>query len=592
MKLKKKGLFSSLSSTINAFYILLIVLFVVLTGSILYFVANNQIYKNTETNMQQTLDQKLEYLSFLYRDIFEQFYFLTQNIAVEKLNDSIQSSPQSYLSLTEEVEFFYNRNSNFIDSIYINLGNDAYLITESTQQEVSPSFQKELYYSFENETNEGYFWLNNHEDPIFDQSQDVQSIVYLLNGNQNSLNGLMVVNLKTSFIQNILQDTSMDGGYMMLVDPKGYLVPEEVEENQELNQRIFNLFKEDSLNEQNQEISLNSKEKYWLRNGTVGTNKWELVFVSPKTSLLQSTSVIFLIFLLISLILSVSATFFLQIVRRYISAPIKNLAESMLTTETYHEKLKWSKDVPEELAVLYESYNTLTDRNIHLIEQMTAQQEEKKDLEVALLHAQINPHFLYNTLYSIKGLCEMGENEEASEMISKLSDFFRTSLSKGEEIITIEEEIKNIKSYLYIMEMRYGDFFSYEINVSKELYSYEIVKLSLQPIVENAIYHGVMQNRQKGLLIIEATELENSLLFCVRDNGAGIEDIILEKINREVHTPLVDHTREETGVGLRSVNIRIKNRYGNKYGIRIESIHGEYTEVFISIPKTRGEKNV
>lgn len=592
MKLKKKGLFSSLSSTINAFYILLIVLFVVLTGSILYFVANNQIYKNTETNMQQTLDQKLEYLSFLYRDIFEQFYFLTQNIAVEKLNDSIQSSPQSYLSLTEEVEFFYNRNSNFIDSIYINLGNDAYLITESTQQEVSPSFQKELYYSFENETNEGYFWLNNHEDPIFDQSQDVQSIVYLLNGNQNSLNGLMVVNLKTIFIQNILQDTSMDGGYMMLVDPKGYLVPEDMEENQELNQRIFNLFKEDSLNEQNQEISLNSKEKYWLRNGTVGTNKWELVFVSPKTSLLQSTSVIFLIFLLISLILSVSATFFLQIVRRYISAPIKNLAESMLTTETYHEKLKWSKDVPEELAVLYESYNTLTDRNIHLIEQMTAQQEEKKDLEVALLHAQINPHFLYNTLYSIKGLCEMGENEEASEMISKLSDFFRTSLSKGEEIITIEEEIKNIKSYLYIMEMRYGDFFSYEINVSKELYSYEIVKLSLQPIVENAIYHGVMQNRQKGLLIIEATELENSLLFCVRDNGAGIEDIILEKINKEVHTPLVDHTREETGVGLRSVNIRIKNRYGNKYGIRIESIHGEYTEVFISIPKTRGEKNV
>lgn len=592
MILKKKGLFSSLSSTINAFYILLIVLFVMLTGSILYFVANNQIYRNTEANMQQGLDQKLEYLSFLYRDIFEQFYSLSHDPIVEKLNDSAVSSPQSYLNLTEEVESFYNRNSSFVDSIYISLGGGKYRITESAQQEVNPQFQKDQYDSFENQAHEGYFWLNDHPDPIFSQRQHVQSMVYLIKGSSGSSTGLMIVNLKTNFIQDILQDPSTEGGYMMLLSADGFLVPENALGNKVLNEKISVLYQEDNLDKREQEISIDRKNTYWIRYGVIGTNKWNLVFISPKTSLWQSTSVVFLIFLLISLILAIFAAFFLQIVRRYISIPIQKLAESMLTTETYHEKLSWSKEVPEELAVLYESYNTLTDRNVHLIEQMTAQQEETRELEVALLHAQITPHFLYNTLYSIKGLCEMGENEEASEMISNLSDFFRTSLSRGKEIITIEEEIKNIKSYLYIMERRYGDFFSYQIRVPEELYSYEIVKLSLQPIVENAIYHGVMQNRQKGILIIEAREQDQDVVLSIRDNGAGINENKLIKIEKEIHASYVDRTRTETGVGLRSVHIRLRNRYGNQYGIKIESKPNKYTEVLIRIPKIRGGAHV
>lgn len=182
----------------------------------------------------------------------------------------------------------------------------------------------------------------------------------------------------------------------------------------------------------------------------------------------------------------------------------------------------------------------------------------------------------------------MGMNKEASEMVSKLSDFFRTSLSRGKEIITLKEELKNIESYLYMMEMRYGDFFQYQIIVSEDLYDNLIVKLSLQPLVENAIYHGVMGDRGEGLITIGSELLDDDIIIYVEDNGGGIATDKLERIRAEIKAPYLSGSREDTGVGLRSVDIRLKNRYGEQYGLSITSQVGEYTKVSVRIPKLKG----
>lgn len=586
----KKGFFYSLSSTINAFYIILILLFTFLTGSIIYYVAVTQVSRNTETTMDSVLSQKMSYLSTTYRDVFEQFYGMTKDPAVTQLSETGTLSSTNYLNLSENMEQLFKQNASFVDSLYLNIHGNIF--TQSDQQNLDPQFNHYGLYELNIEGNEDFYWQNNHTDYIFDRNQEVQSVMHILKDNQDNPIGVIVMNLKTSFVERFLNEMSLEDSYMLILSDDTYFVPEDAPENEAINYDLYRLHRKGELTPAIQRLKDEKGETYNIRVATLGTNKWRVALVTPKTELFDSSATLVLLVVVLSLLVVLTAVLFLRMIHRYISSPIKKMADSMLTTTTYHEKLTWSDEIPQELVILYQTYNDLTDRNVQLIEQTTAQQEEKMALEVALLHAQINPHFLYNTLFSIKGLCDLGMNEEASLMISNLSDFFRTSLSRGKEVITIEEEVKNIKSYLHMMEMRYGDFFSYCIAIPEEFYDYQIVKLSLQPIVENAIYHGVMNDRNKGLIEIYSEQTEDAIILVVADNGQGIASDKLKVIKEEIHSPFVTATREETGVGLRSVHIRIKNRYGDRYGMNIESEDGIGTRVYIRIPRLKEGEHV
>ncbi|MEH7254075.1 sensor histidine kinase [Neobacillus niacini] len=224
------------------------------------------------------------------------------------------------------------------------------------------------------------------------------------------------------------------------------------------------------------------------------------------------------------------------------------------------------------------------------MDQIQLEQEEKRQLEFAIMHAQINPHFLYNTMYSIKGLCDMGLNKDASQMISALTSFFRIGISKGREIISIHDEMEHIQHYLFIQEMRYGDDFSYEIEMDKEILTYNIIKLSLQPLIENAIYHGVKQKRGQGKITIRGYQVEDTIHLEVGDNGNGIQPQKLKDILLEMEASYQEK-KKYLGIGLQSVNERIKIHFGNEYGLTIASEPGNGTVVSITIPKTKGEIN-
>lgn len=586
----KKILFRSFSSTINSFYILLIALVTLISGSTVYFYASSQLNENTSEAMDGVLNQKVEYLSFMYQDIFEQFYNLTSSMSVSDLANAGNGSVVDFVDLTNEAESLFNYNSYFIDSVYINI--NGLEITQSEQQ-VFNSADSIDYADYVSQANrEGYFWITNQENNLFSGQQDIQTVGYIVENFSGEPVGLMLMNLNLNFINTTLTELSLENSYMMLLSDRNYYVPENEDIDTQLNELIFDRYQANELSADRTEFSRSVFDSYYIQYETIGTNKWELALVTPKPDLFSSSSSVIVLVILFSGLLFILAGIFLRLVRRYISNPILKLANNMITTETYHEKLDMPEVVPDELKVLYETYNDLIDRNVLLIDQVTSEQKEKMELEVALLQAQISPHFLYNTLYSIKGLSDMGMSDEASQMTSKLSDFFRTSLSRGKEVIYIKDELENIKSYLYIMETRYGDFFDYDITIPESLYPYMIVKLSLQPIIENAIYHGVMNDRKDGKLVISGTEHSDYIELTVHDNGKGIEPEKLERLQTEIKAPYLTSDKKEVGVGLRSVDIRIRNRYGNKYGLQIESQMGEYTKVSIRIPKIRGEEHV
>lgn len=199
--------------------------------------------------------------------------------------------------------------------------------------------------------------------------------------------------------------------------------------------------------------------------------------------------------------------------------------------------------------------------------------------ELQLIQAQVNPHFLYNTLDTIVWLIEGGMTEDAVEMISSLSIFFRTSLSKGNDIIPLSEEERHTLSYLEIQQYRYRDILEFEINIPKELGKIPVPKLSLQPLAENALYHGIKNRRGKGKIIIEGREEDHALVLTVSDNGQGMTPERLHEVQEAIRTG-----RRE-GFGLAAVAERIALYYGSGYGMKILSEEGKGTRIELRLGK-------
>lgn len=211
------------------------------------------------------------------------------------------------------------------------------------------------------------------------------------------------------------------------------------------------------------------------------------------------------------------------------------------------------------------------------------QEEERKQhmIQLELLQAQVSPHFLYNTLDTIVWMIECDKSDEATEMVVALSDFFRLVLSKGKEFISIRMEEQHIRSYLQIQEKRYHDIMEYHIALSPELYEYQIPKMTLQPIVENALYHGIKCKRSKGIIDISGELTGNLIYLTVSDDGAGMDEENLKNLSHEILKPCKETDR---GFGLANVNERIRMYFGEEYGIHIESAPGRGTKITIVIP--------
>lgn len=269
-----------------------------------------------------------------------------------------------------------------------------------------------------------------------------------------------------------------------------------------------------------------------------------------------------------------------------ITEPIRKLCEVTKLAGRGDFAVRAQEKSDDELAVLSASFNQMVEKIGRLVEDIRGEQINLRVTELKLLQAQINPHFLYNTLDAIIWLAEAGEKEQVVMMVSSLSDFFRTTLSKGRDYISIQEEEAHIRSYLQIQQFRYRDILEYEIRIPEELYQYQILKLTLQPLVENALYHGIKYKRGMGRIRVTGELADGNLLFVVHDDGMGMDRRRLEDVRHLIRGEFQGEN-EKSGFGLSNVEQRIRLNYGPEYGLEIESEYREWTEVRVKIPAVK-----
>lgn len=400
-----------------------------------------------------------------------------------------------------------------------------------------------------------------------------------------SMKAIVLIDLNYSSIEGILSNVMpKEQGYIYLLSDIGEMVyhPQQ--------QLIFNKVKDENtdiittIDNNHEQVD----DKVYVSFDT-GIERWKTVAVMDSTVVYRNTIVNTIIYFIVALMVVAVSFFVSHFFSNWFTRPLRKLSEQM--EKVQHGELTASVDVTseDEIGQLSESFNVMTSRIKSLVERIVIEQEEKRQYELNALRAQINPHFLYNTLDSIIWMAECDRNDEVIEMTSALSKMLRASISNQKSGVTLGLELQNALNYLKIQKLRYSNKLDYAVNVDQELYTKKAAHLVLQPLVENAIYHGVKEKQGVGSIVITAFEEgqeKRELIIKVADTGVGMSD-------DEIASVLSKEGKDPYSIGIKNVNKRIALIYGEEYGLSIESEIGIGTTVTIRIPSldimTEGE---
>lgn len=321
---------------------------------------------------------------------------------------------------------------------------------------------------------------------------------------------------------------------------------------------------------------------------TISNTGWKVAVFTNNSQIYSVFYSFITIVAIVTFVLSIIYAWIIYMIVKQVTYPLYRLQSEMNKVRdlNYEEKKKVYRKGNKEIVQLEDTYNEMMKRIRDLAEKIVQEQENQRKSELKALQNQINPHFLYNTLDSIIYMIDKGENQKAEEMIVALSKFFRISISKGRTIIPLKDEIEHVRNYLLIQKIRFGEHFSYYINVDQDLYQYSCLKLILQPLVENAIEHGLNDDENDGRIDINVYQDEKNIIFEVKDNGYGISEERLKTI----YQSFKDDSIHE-GVGLKNVYQRVKIYYGDSADLIINSIIDEGTIIRIIIPKEEAKKH-
>ena len=321
---------------------------------------------------------------------------------------------------------------------------------------------------------------------------------------------------------------------------------------------------------------------YQIRSELSPYTGWRTVGVFSMDEVMSSVNtIVYILFtcVIISLVLVVIVSFKFS---RTLTNPIFKLKRLMKQAESGDLTVRFNFQHNDEIGELGQSFNHMIARIDQLIQMVYVEQENKRTAEMKSLQEQIKPHFLYNTLDTISWMARDYDAEDIVRLVDALTNMFRIGLSHGKDIITVKEEITHVSNYLYIQKIRYKDKLNYVIHVDESLYAIEVPKLILQPLVENAIYHGVKAKRGGGTITITGVPEGENLVFTVQDDGAGMLQEKVEELNRRMSERSV--LDEKKSFGLFYIRERIQLCYGKGYGVHVESTLGEGTRVTITLP--------
>jgi two-component system sensor histidine kinase YesM len=306
---------------------------------------------------------------------------------------------------------------------------------------------------------------------------------------------------------------------------------------------------------------------------------WKIISIVPLEEITIENKQITKILLIIAMLCLVFAFAASYLVSYTITRPILKLVSIMRKVKLGKMDLRVEFNSNDEIGMLGEGFNNLMEKVQELMKEIYNEQKWKREYEFKLLQSQIKPHFLYNTLETIISFIKLDMKENAVKTTKSLAGFYRTSLSKGNDIITISNEVDLNSNYLSIQKLRYTEYLDYKLEFDEEILKYSIPKLTLQPLIENSIYHGLKQKEEKGHLIIKGYKEDNKIKIEVIDDGVGIsKDRIYSLLNPS------NEVDKSIDFGISSINSRLKLLYGEKYGLEIESELGEYTKIIVNLP--------
>lgn len=319
-------------------------------------------------------------------------------------------------------------------------------------------------------------------------------------------------------------------------------------------------------------------KRYLVTASVIPTLDWLMIGLTPVNELTKAGKAMTQIIYVVGIIAALISTFFSLRVSRSVTKPLIYLTDTMKKFGKGDLFVRVPVLYEDEIGILSEEFNKMSEQIRQLVDQVYREQRAKKKSELAALQAQINPHFLYNTLNSVSSLIKMNCPDEAFIMIQAIGTFYRTSLSDGKTLIPLEQEITNIENYIKIQKVRYGNKIEYEIDIENEILQEWIVKLTLQPLVENSIYHGIKEMRGKGIIRIKGWKEKNKVFIQVSDNGLGIPEEKLEELFSK------DYREKGSAFGLFNIQQRLQIYFGKEYGLTVESKLSQGTKATVCIP--------
>lgn len=346
------------------------------------------------------------------------------------------------------------------------------------------------------------------------------------------------------------------------------------------------------------------KTSYLIHAPIPYTNNWSLGIITSEELIFQETNQLLIIIILLGIFVLLCVIIMAIVFSNYIVKPIRSLQEIMKRTENGQLNIRYEAgNRKDEIAQLGLSYNNMIEKIQILMDRNEEEQTAKRKAELRALQAQIKPHFLYNTLDTIKWMALEYGAKDIAQMTKSLTKLFQISLSKGREVITIEDEITHIKQYLYIQKVRYEDKLNYSIECEESLKKEVIIKLILQPIVENAIYHGIKPKIGTGNIWIRCEREKNNMVLCVINDGVDFEEKRLCELRKSLKSiDKIDKYKDgnkngTSGYGLLNIQERIRLLYVDKYGIEIFPRQEGGTKVKVTLPiipltSMKGEQNV
>ncbi|WP_443661803.1 cache domain-containing sensor histidine kinase [Clostridium sp.] len=570
--MKKPKVYNKIKFQITSFYFIASLIAIFLMGFILYNSFFN-IELNKELNATKIGVEK----SGSYVELYVDKLKVISNILVKN------NETRKYLTGKESVETARNLNfllNNTIESdssikSIIIVGKDGRLISNEKKLNMSMSsdmMKQQWYVNAIHSNNMPILTKARMQNFSMDKDNWVISISQEIRDIKGNNLGVLLIDVRYKIVDNFLNDLNLgDKDYVFILNDSN-----EVVYHKDTNYFVSPKLQDNLIKQSKMQMGYDKKKKMVIQRYKIKNTDWTLFGVSSlnelqvmRKNLMETIVVISIVFLAI---IAYSGSYFAGRITR----PIAKLEEAMRNIEDDFTPVVLDEKGCYEVLSLATHFNNMIKRIKTLLEEIIQKEKYLRTSELNALHSQINPHFLYNTLDTIAWMAEFKDTQKVVSLTKALAQFFRLSLNGGNEITTVFNEIEHIKQYLYIQQQRYGDKLSCEINYDDNISQEKILKIIIQPIVENAIYHGIRQVDRKGIILINVKKEGKDIIFTIRDNGDGFDLGILksEKSTKDIKLG---------GVGIKNVDKRIKLYYGEEYGVNIESIIGVGTTVYIRV---------